>query len=553
MPDHGVRMLAMLVLMSPALMTGAAAQNNRGHGGGGGGPAPRAAPAAPHISAPHISAPAPHFSAPAPHIAAPAPRVSAPVPHVVAAPRVSPHIAAPHIAAPHVSAPARVATPRSSSPQFARQHGGSPHPTTFARQHGRPSTTPQLSGVPQTSGRNTRHAAAPANAPQPQQLRGRTPAAPSTVGQGPAGASRNANVAGRSQTQIQGGSRRPFLRNPTFADLSTRDPALRSLARATFRGRFAQSPFDRGFDRRRHPGFVIGWAGPVFWPYAYDDFVDYTFYPYAYDTFWPYAFDDVYDSIYGSYAPDVTGTVSVPRSSRRGRSAAIEPPAGAVAQICSGQATGLTDFPIERIAQQVQPNDAQRAALDQLKAATVKAVDMLQSACPTDLPSTPMGRLTDMRQRIEAMLQAVRTVRPALDRFYQSLSDEQKERFNALDAESASPVRAGRGQADLTQVCSGHATNPLPMSRVEQTLRLDAAQQAALKELDDASAKAADILAANCPADQTLTPTGRLAAMAQRLEGMQKAISTVQPALAKFYNSLSDEQRARFDRTARPT
>ena len=47
---------------------------------------------------------------------------------------------------------------------------------------------------------------------------------------------------------------------------------------------------------------MIGWAGPLFWPYAYSDFVDYTFYPYAYDTFWPYAYDDVYEGMFDTYA-----------------------------------------------------------------------------------------------------------------------------------------------------------------------------------------------------------------------------------------------------------
>ena len=39
-----------------------------------------------------------------------------------------------------------------------------------------------------------------------------------------------------------------------------------------------------------------------------------------------------------------------------------------------------------------------------------------------------------MQQRLEAMLQAVKTVQPALENFYGSLSDEQKARFNQLGA-----------------------------------------------------------------------------------------------------------------------
>jgi len=35
--------------------------------------------------------------------------------------------------------------------------------------------------------------------------------------------------------------------------------------------------------------------------------------------------------------------------------------------------------------------------------------------------------------------------------------------------------------------------------------------------------------------------------MGKRLDATLGAVETVQPALAKFYNSLSDEQKARFN------
>src|SRR6266498_5791655 len=89
-------------------------------------------------------------------------------------------------------------------------------------------------------------------------------------------------------------------------------------------------------------------------------------------------------------------------------------------EVCSNQAPELTDWPIERISEGVQPTDAQRPALDELKAASVKAIEMLQSACPKDLPSIPTGRLAAMESRLQVMLAAVQTVRPALERFYQS-------------------------------------------------------------------------------------------------------------------------------------
>ena len=50
---------------------------------------------------------------------------------------------------------------------------------------------------------------------------------------------------------------------------------------------------------------MVGFIGPLFWPYAYDDFLNYTFYPYAYDAFWPAAYDDVYNGITGVYESGV--------------------------------------------------------------------------------------------------------------------------------------------------------------------------------------------------------------------------------------------------------
>jgi hypothetical protein len=188
-----------------------------------------------------------------------------------------------------------------------------------------------------------------------------------------------------------------------------------------------------------------------------------------------------------------------------------------------------------------------------LKDATAQAIELLRSACPTELPSTPTGRLAAMRQRIEAMLKAVQIVRPALEKFYGSLNDEQKAHFDALDSEYKPPQQARSGAPDLTQVCSGRVTaaKDLPTTRLEKALRPTDAQRAALDDLTNASSKAAEILQGNCPEDQPLTPPGRVEAMQQRLKAMLQALNTVQPKLEKFYDSLNDEQRAHFNQFGR--
>ncbi len=341
--------------------------------------------------------------------------------------------------------------------------------------------------------------------------------------------------------------RAPILRNPVFAG----EPSSNSLSRGTFRGRFAQSDWARNH-RHRHLGIVLGFAGLLFWPYAYDDFIDYTYAPYAYDTFWPYAFDDVYAGIYGGFAPeyyapeDAYAYAGSPASANTYSRGGTTAPSGGNQRICSGQAQGLTDFSIQKIAQQVEPDQQQQALLNDLRDATAKAVDILQAACPSELPSTPTGRLAAMRARVDAMLQAVETVGPALEKFYASLSDEQRERFNAVDQGQQST----QTQASDVELCKSEsrAHTRLPIDRIQRTLHLSGGQDDALKALDEATAKSAELLQAKCPPTQTLTPTGRLAAMRDRLIAMQKALQTTQTALNKFYGTLSDEQKAQFDR-----
>src|SRR5262245_51443451 len=566
--------IAAILIVSAAMATTAAAQPQKQGGKPGGVPAARAAPAAPAARA-----------APAPH--------PAPAPHVAAAPRAAPaapHIAAPR-AAPHVSAQRAAPQPQRAAPRQAARPSGGPPASAMARH----APTPRTSAAPaqqqpQTTGRGGRGGArlAQPTQPSPRTNAARpspTPGAAATVGAAAAGAAAAAQAArsGRDGAPQQGvmqqnqaarasppsdpraraaSDPRAFsggvLRNQSFASLAAaRDPGARTLAHSTFQGRF----FDPQWRRRFIHPTVVGSVGPLFWPYAYDDFVDYTFYPYAYDTFWPYAYDDFYDGMFGAYAQGYGGTyaaVGPPngydggyargrqgRGGGAGRGVAGGRSVGA--DLCSGQTAGLTDWPIERVAPTVERTDAQRAVLDELKAATAQALDMLKAACPTALPSTPTGRIEAMHQRLDAMLQAVRTVRPVVEKFYQSLNDEQKARFNALGPDNSDQQQA---QRSLTQVCGERASGiaSLPLERIERAVQPDGAQRSALKALQDATSEAVNLLNSDCPTSRALTPVVRLQAMEQRLDAMLRAVQTVEPALEKFYGSLGDEQKERFNR-----
>jgi hypothetical protein len=335
----------------------------------------------------------------------------------------------------------------------------------------------------------------------------------------------------------------------------------RAIANAALQSRFGFARFHGRFFGSSWPwwwgGLAIGWIGPVFWPYVYYDFFDYVFWPYAYDDFWPYAYDDVYYGIYGPYAYGGPGVgvaagpgVSIPARSANTAGQRVAGAGGSeqrAAEVCSSSASDLTDWPIERISEVVQPTEAQRPALDELRAASQKAVDILKAGCPNDLPSTPTGRLAAMESRVKVMLQAVQTVRPPLERFYQLLSDEQKARLNAVSPGGKST--AEEDQRALTKFCRERvpAVTDLPFDRIVQATQPTPPQRSALDELKDVSAKAAEGLKSNCPIYAAVTPTGRIEAMEKRLESTHGAALAVQPALTKFYDGLSDEQKARFN------
>jgi hypothetical protein len=169
------------------------------------------------------------------------------------------------------------------------------------------------------------------------------------------------------------------------------------------------------------------------------------------------------------------------------------------------------------------------------------------------VPTTPPARVEILRLRLDAMLEAVRLVRPPLDTFYGSLSDEQKARFNALGTQVADNSR-GRpadrtASGDMTRACDDPKPGlvDVPVDRIAGAINPTPTQLGLLEELKKASAAAVDTLRANCPTYTALTPTGRMEAMEKRLSAMVEAVGKVEPALNDVYNSLNDEQRRRFN------
>jgi hypothetical protein len=210
--------------------------------------------------------------------------------------------------------------------------------------------------------------------------------------------------------------------------------------------------------------------------------------------------------------------------------------------MCGEDNGDIAGLPIDQVEQAIKPNDAQRVALDDLAHASAQAARNVKAGCPTEIALTAPSRLAAMQQRIEAMIAAVDTVQPPLEKFYALLSDDQKARLTALGEDQ-------RQSQAVTNTSCGAQPGVLdwPSAEIDQSVIPTGAQRASLVALQNATAKAAGMLNASCPTDSPLTPPARLTAVGERLDTMLQAVNSVHLALNDFYGSLNDEQKARFD------
>jgi len=310
-----------------------------------------------------------------------------------------------------------------------------------------------------------------------------------------------------------------------------------------------------GWWRHRHGGF--GWVGPLFWPLAYYDIYDYTLWGYGYDPlFWDYGYTDIYAGVFAPYGYDDLIGYLPPGSGgsqvtvgRAGGDPTALTATSELTQLCGDDSREIAGLPIDQIQQVIQPNEAQRAALDELANASVKAAQDIKAACPTQISLTAPGRLAAMQQRIEAMISAVDTVQPPMQKFYDLLNDEQRARLSALAQNQRNAETARNRNGSLVQSCgAAQASVPdWPAAEIDARVHPTEAQRADLTALQQASAKAVEMLKASCPTTEPLTPPARLEAIANRLDTMLQAVKSVRAALDGFYGKLSDEQKAQFE------
>ena len=178
--------------------------------------------------------------------------------------------------------------------------------------------------------------------------------------------------------------------------------------------------------------------------------------------------------------------------------------------------------------------------------ASSKAELILASACPSEPPLTPVSRLDALQRRLDAMTQAIDKVEAPLSAFTKVLTPEQTRELDSMGGSSSGGSSTEMGDVGNC-IDQGEQFTDVPAQQIEQAVQPDASQRAKLDALKTASNQAAERLRSECPTSVPATPEKRLAAMDQRLHATITAVNEVRPALVGFYESLTDDQKARFN------
>jgi hypothetical protein len=229
---------------------------------------------------------------------------------------------------------------------------------------------------------------------------------------------------------------------------------------------------------------------------------------------------------------------------------------------CGEQTAELQKMRFDLVLKTVQPNDNQRAALEQIRAVATDAANKLNANCPNQVPTRLADRLDTMRASLDAIKAALLPLRPAFATAYAKLDDEQKAGLVAL---AISQQATAQHELEIATVGASPAVDnqaqqgsfgceqwpamlkDWPLNRFETELSLSDEQHAALYTLMAAVYRSAAHLAASCHEDNALTPVVRLDAEFTRIDALRQCTDAIAPALAGFINALNDEQNAQLN------
>jgi hypothetical protein len=263
-------------------------------------------------------------------------------------------------------------------------------------------------------------------------------------------------------------------------------------------------------------------AAPVSpWPMAspsvYEDLLGYVLWPGDYaDRLWAHGYGDIMNTL---LAP-MTAAVSADQAASMIQNG-----------MCSTKASELADQLIARTSEIIMPTPDQKAALDKLAAASGEAIDRGRAAVCAGA-GDPIKRMED---GLWTMWQATYLLRAPLEKFYDSLTQEQKAKLMG---------QASANQA-LARVCADQRGADSSGDRLEKALLLGDQQQgrALAEALRQQSAELIKFLATSCPREAKPTPMDRLQAAGNRMNALLYVVMSMSPAMTALYGPHNDEPR----------
>ncbi len=294
----------------------------------------------------------------------------------------------------------------------------------------------------------------------------------------------------------------------------------------------------------------------IFWPDAAADLTDYVLFANGKERFWTYGYDSIVDAVFtAADSGDPRGMHGRPGAGRLSDASSQAKTPLASADLCRANSASA-DALIERIERAVGPNASQRDALEQLRRALAQAIERIAAACPAAMPTTVAERLKAIQDRIWAMHDALLTIRLPFETFYNSLTDELRQRLRREELESAglaAGASEGRGQTGADRrapTCAEPAAGTA--DRIMRAIAPAAHEQqrAGVEALRHRSVAMAQLIAGSCPSDTHLDdPMARFAAAKDRLDVMLFAVMSMSPVLQQLHDS-DDKQKAGLGRAA---
>src|SRR5215831_1150230 len=261
----------------------------------------------------------------------------------------------------------------------------------------------------------------------------------------------------------------------------------------------------------------------IFWPDAAADLADYVLFANGKERFWAYGYGSIVDAAFT--VPDSGEQRGMHGRPGAGRLSDASPQAKtplASANLC-GANSASDDALIERIERAVGPNASQRDALEPFRRALAQAIERIAAACPATMPTTVAERLKAIQDRIWAMHDALLTIFLPFETFYNSLTDELRQRLRREELESAgiaAGASEGQGQTIIDRrapACAEPAAGSADRTMQAIAPAAHEQQRAGLEALR----QMAQLIAGSCPSDTHLDdPMARFAAAKDRLDVM---------------------------------